>query len=296
MSASLQLIKQLRSASGAPMADCKNAVKATTSLEEAFEWLRKKGLSRAAKLADRVAEQGLVSFRINDAQSMGCLVEVRSETDFVARNQLFQDFSQGLASAALESAAKGDIDPKTRSFAADLGQLKIDGVPAIDAAIALSAKVGEKVTLGRAAIVGGDDLVVSGYAHGALAPGLGTHSSLVALSGDISSRDEAASAAKRVAMHVVAARPLYLDPSCVSQEDLEAERAILQEQVANMGDKPEHVVEKIMKSKLDKFVNERALSAQVSVVEEGKRTVAQLLKADYKLDLHSYAAYKTGGE
>lgn len=87
---STHLIKQLRAASGAPMSDCKKAVAATASLDEAFEWLRKKGLSRAAKMANRVAEEGLVAFRVNAGRTLGCLVEVRSETDFVARNRLFQ--------------------------------------------------------------------------------------------------------------------------------------------------------------------------------------------------------------
>ncbi|KAJ8610021.1 hypothetical protein CTAYLR_006650 [Chrysophaeum taylorii] len=302
----MQLIKQLRQASGAPMADCKNAVMATASLEEAFEWLRKKGLSRAAKMADRVAEQGLVALRVNASRTLGCIVEVRSETDFVARNELFQ---ARLRFSPLEAAEGGTLPTQasltTKAAEVDAEALRELSLEAkdgtkrstADAAVALSATVGEKVTLRRAAIVGSRDSLVAGYTHNTLATGLGSHAALVAvrsLSGaSLADIQSMAEAAKRVAMHVVAAKPSYLDGSCVPEADLDAERAILQEQVASMN-KPENIVAKILGSKLDKFVAERSLSTQLSVVDEGKRTIAKILKDDFGLELESYALLVAG--
>lgn len=286
---SINLIKQLRAASGAPMTDCKKAVAATASLDEAFEWLRKKGLSRAAKMADRVAEQGLVALQLNASRTLGCLVEVRSETDFVARNELFQAFSRSVAAAALQAAERGDgLDV--------LGQLPVDGGTAEAAAVALSATVGEKVSVHRAAVVGAPDCLVAGYAHNAYSSGLGTHAALVAVRNLTQAPfvDGAADVAKRVAMHVVAATPTYLDPTCVPQAVLDAETEVLRAQVADMGKKPEHIVAKIMQAKLDKFVAEKCLTTQISVVEEGKRSIATVLEADAGLEVAAFARILAG--
>ena len=176
---SMKLVKQLRQATGARLVDCKAAVEATAGLEEAFQWLREKGASRAAKLETRTAAHGLVAARAADGR--GCLVEVNSETDFVARNAEFQRFVRDLADAALRNYASLTSTERDAGGAAlvqgdALKALDLQGTLVTDAALALSAHVGERIDVRRCALVEG--AAVSAYAHNG-ADGAGTAAGVV---------------------------------------------------------------------------------------------------------------------
>ena len=279
----MKLVKQLRQATGARLVDCKAAVEATAGLEEAFQWLREKGASRAAKLETRTAAHGLVAARAADGR--GCLVEVNSETDFVARNAEFQRFVRDLADAALRNYASLTSSERDAGGAAlvqgdALKALDLQGTLVTDAALALSAHVGERIDVRRCALVEG--AAVSAYAHNG-ADGAGTAAGVVALDGG----DD--DVGRQLAMHCVAARPLAIDVDGLPASLLDAERVILEAQLADSA-KPADVVEKILNGKLNKFAQERALLTQVHVVD-GKKTVQKVLG---KMKVDAFAVFSVG--
>ena len=280
----MKLVKQLRQATGARLVDCKAAVEATTGLEEAFQWLREKGASRAAKLETRTAAHGLVAARALNGR--GCLVEVNSETDFVARNAEFQRFVRDLADAALRNFASLAAPQRDAGGAAlvqgdALKALDLQGTLVTDAALALSAHVGERIDVRRCALVEG--AAVSAYAHNG-ADGAGTSAGVVALDGG----DD--DVGRQLAMHCVAARPLAIDVDGLPASLLDAERVILEAQLADSA-KPADVVEKILNGKLNKFAQERALLTQVHVVD-GKKQVQKVLGKKTKVD--AFAVFSVG--
>ena len=279
----MKLVKQLRQATGARLVDCKAAVEATAGLEEAFQWLREKGASRAAKLETRTAAHGLVAARALNGR--GCLVEVNSETDFVARNAEFQRFVRDLADAALRNFASLAAPQRDAGGAAlvqgdALKALDLQGTLVTDAALALSAHVGERIDVRRCALVEG--AAVSAYAHNG-ADGAGTSAGVVALDGG----DD--DVGRQLAMHCVAARPLAIDVDGLPSSLLDAERVILEAQLADSA-KPADVVEKILNGKLNKFAQERALLTQVHVVD-GKKTVKKVLG---KTGVDAFAVFSVG--
>tara|TARA_B100000609_G_scaffold60977_1_gene48008 strand:+ start:318 stop:1169 length:852 start_codon:yes stop_codon:yes gene_type:complete len=279
----MKLVKQLRQATGARLVDCKAAVEATAGLEEAFQWLREKGASRAAKLETRTAAHGLVAARALNGR--GCLVEVNSETDFVARNAEFQRFVRDLADAALRNFASLTAPQRDAGGAAlvqgdALKALDLQGTLVTDAALALSAHVGERIDVRRCALVEG--AAVSAYAHNG-ADGAGTSAGVVALDGG----DD--DVGRQLAMHCVAARPLAIDVDGLPASLLDAERVILEAQLAD-SEKPADVVEKILNGKLNKYAQERALLTQVHVVD-GKKPVQKVLKTT---GVEAFAVFSVG--
>ena len=299
---SMKLVKQLRQATGARLVDCKAAVEATTGLEEAFQWLREKGASRAAKLETRTAAHGLVAARALNGR--GCLVEVNSETDFVARNAEFQRFVRDLADAALRNYASLTAPQRDAGGAAlvqgdALKALDLQGTLVTDAALALSAHVGERIDVRRCALVEG--ALVSAYAHNG-ADGAGTaagvvvarvlffpSSVLTSFSAQVALDGGDDDVGRQLAMHCVAARPLAIDVDGLPPSLLDAERVILEAQLADSA-KPADVVEKILKGKLNKFAQERALLTQVHVVD-GKKPVQKVLK---KANVDAFAVFSVG--
>ena len=299
---SMKLVKQLRQATGARLVDCKAAVEATTGLEEAFQWLREKGASRAAKLETRTAAHGLVAARA--AAGRGCLVEVNSETDFVARNAEFQRFVRDLADAALRNYTSLTAPQRDAGGAALVGgdalkALDLQGTLVTDAALALSAHVGERIDVRRCALVEG--ALVSAYAHNG-ADGAGTaagvvvacvlffpSSVLTSFSAQVALDGGDDDVGRQLAMHCVAARPLAIDVDGLPPSLLDAERVILEAQLADSA-KPADVVEKILKGKLNKFAQERALLTQVHVVD-GKKPVQKVLK---KATVDAFAVFSVG--
>jgi elongation factor Ts len=258
------LVKDLRERTGAGFSDCKKALtEAGGELEQAVDWLRKKGLAAAAKKAGRVAAEGLVAIVPGDKKAV--LVEVNSETDFVARNDKFQDFVGQVAKAALGAA---DIEA--------LKNAKLpDGQTVAEKLTQLVATIGENMNLRRMAKLEVKDGVVATYMHNAAAPNMGKIGVLVALE---STGDTAKLAAlgKQIAMHVAAANPSALDIGAVSQADLDRERAVLSEQARASG-KPEEIIAKMVEGRLRKYYEDVVLLEQLYVID-GESRVKQVVE------------------
>ncbi len=264
------LVKELREKTGAGMMDCKRALAETAGdLEGAVDWLRKKGLSAAAKKAGRVAAEGLVG--VATRGTLGAVLEVNAETDFVARNETFQHFVRTATELALTT---GDDLERLRS-AAFPGTGRNVG----DELTHMIATIGENMALRRVRRLEVKNGAVLGYVHNALAPGLGKIGVLVALesTGD---GEKLAALGKQLAMHVAAARPDYLDTASVDQAALERERDVLREQSRASG-KPEAIIEKMVEGRLRKFYEEVVLLEQTYVVD-GESRISKVIEASAK--------------
>ena len=262
------LVKELREISGAGMMDCKKALTENSGdLEASVDWLRKKGLAAAAKKAGRVAAEGLVA--VVSGEKKGVLVEVNSETDFVARNDQFQGFVSAVAKQALNAA---DIEA--------LKNAKLpEGQTVAEKLTQLVATIGENMNLRRMAALSVKDGVVATYMHNATVPNMGKIGVLVALE---STGDKAKLAAlgKQLAMHVAAANPQALDIKSVSAADLDRERAVLAEQARASG-KPEEIIAKMVEGRLRKFYEDVVLLEQLYVID-GESRVKQVVETAAK--------------
>jgi elongation factor Ts len=259
------LVKELREKTGAGMMDCKNALNETGGdIEAAVDWLRKKGLAKAAKKSGRVAAEGLVGVAVED--QIGVVVEVNSETDFVARNDDFQALVRGVLAVALDHAPAVDAT-------AVLGAHYPGGATVSEAIANAIATIGENMTLRRAQGLKVDEGVIGHYVHGSVADGLGRIGVIVGLksSGD---RDKLSALGRQIAMHVAAASPVALDAAGVEPATVQRERAVLAEKNAG---KPANVIEKIVESGLKTFYKEVCLLDQPYVHDPAK-TVAQAAK------------------
>lgn len=259
------MVKNLREQTGAGMMDAKAAlVENDGDIEAAIDWLRKKGLSKAAKKSSRTAAEGLVAIQIDGTQ--GVVVEVNSETDFVARNEEFQGFVKQVSDKAQGAA---DLDAL---LVADL-----NGKPVADTLTDLVAKIGENMTIRRMVKLSVDNGVVAGYVHNAVVPNMGKIGVLVALE---SGADKAALEAlgKQLAMHVAAAFPKFLSREEVDAAELERERDVLREQAKAEG-KPDEIVEKMLEGRIRKYYEEVCLLDQTFVVDGETKISALLDKA-----------------
>ena len=259
------LVKDLREKTGAGMMDCKNALSETGGdIEAAVDWLRKKGLAKAAKKSGRVAAEGLVGVAVED--QIGVVVEVNSETDFVARNDDFQALVRGVLAVALDHAPEVDA-------AQTLGAHYPGGGTVSEAIANAIATIGENMTLRRAQGLKVAEGAIGHYVHGSVADGLGRIGVIVGLksSGD---RDRVSALGRQVAMHVAAASPLALDAAGIDPATVQRERAVLAEKNAG---KPANVIEKIVESGLRTFYKEVCLLDQAYVHDPAK-TVAQAIK------------------
>ena len=257
------MVKDLREKTGAGMMDCKAALNETGGdLEGAVDWLRKKGLAKAAKKAGRVAAEGLIGVAIKGTK--GAVVEVNSETDFVARNDLFQGLVKMIADVALDAGANVD-----KILAAPIG-----GITTGDAINDTIAKIGENMTLRRAAGLTVSKGVIASYMHSSVTDGLGRIGVLVALESP-GKADELKAFGRLLAMHVAAAHPLAVDPSGIDPVAIEREKGVI---AAKAEGKPANVVEKIIESGLKTFYKEVCLLEQGYAIEEGKKPVAQAIK------------------
>ncbi len=277
---SATMVKELREQTGAGMMDCKTALSETAgNLEAAVDWLRKKGLSKAAKKAGRVAAEGLVGVAVT--ANKGILVEVNSETDFVARNDLFQGLVKMIADAAL--GAGSDLD---KLLAARAGNITI-----AEAIADTIAKVGENMTLRRAAALSVGKGAVASYVHSSVADGLGRIGVIVALE-SAGTTDEIKEFGRRLAMHVASANPQAIDPSGLEPAAIEREKNVLADKAKAQG-KAANVVEKIVESGLKTFYKEVCLLDQAYIFDEkGKQSVAQALK---EAEAKAGAPIKIGG-
>jgi elongation factor Ts len=258
------MVKDLRESTGAGMMDCKAALtESGGDMQAAQDWLRKKGLSKAAKKAGRVAAEGLIG--AVTAATKGVVVEVNSETDFVARNEQFQGLVKMIAQVALHAGA--DVE-KIR--ASKLGEVTVE--TAVADAI---ATIGENMTLRRAAALEVSKGVVSNYVHNAVIEGAGKMGVIVALE-SAGKPDELAHLGRQLAMHVAAANPQALDPAGLDPEVIRREKDVLADKYRQQG-KPENVIEKIVDSGLKTFYKEVCLLEQAFIHDTGK-SVAQAVK------------------
>jgi elongation factor Ts len=263
---SAAMVKELRDQTGAGMMDCKAALNESGgNLDAAVDWLRKKGLSKAAKKAGRVAAEGLVGVALS--ANKGIMVEVNSETDFVARNDLFQGLVKMIADAALDAGA--DVN---KILAARAGSISI-----ADAIADTIAKVGENMTLRRAAELAVGKGAVASYVHSSVADGLGRIGVIVALE-SAGKPDELKAFGRLVAMHVASANPQAIDPSGLDPATIEREKNVLADKFKAQG-KPAAMIEKIVESGLKTFYKEVCLLEQPFIFDEkGKQSVAQAVK------------------
>ncbi|KJC35875.1 elongation factor Ts [Bradyrhizobium sp. LTSPM299] len=258
------MVKELRESTGAGMMDCKAALTETDGdMQAAQDWLRKKGITKAAKKAGRVAAEGLIGALTSGTK--GVLVEVNSETDFVARNEQFQGLVKMIAQVALHHGA----DVETIK-AAKIGEVTVER--AISDAI---ATIGENMTLRRAASLEVSKGVVSSYVHNAVVEGAGKIGVIVALE-SAGKADELALLGRQLAMHVAAAKPLALDPTGLDPEAVKREKDVLADKYRQAG-KPENVIEKIVDSGLKTYYKEVCLLDQAFIHDSGK-SVAQAVK------------------
>ncbi|MDP9415649.1 MAG: translation elongation factor Ts [Pseudomonadota bacterium] len=279
-------VKELRERTGAGMMDCKKALGETNGdMETAIDWLRTKGLAAAAKKAGRTAAEGLVGVGV--AGTRGAVVEVNSETDFVAKNEQFQEFVRTVAELAL--TASGNVE----------GLLAADwpaGGTVQEKLTSNIATIGENQSLRRAAVLQVDDGVVVPYVHNAAAPGLGKIGVLVALE---SKGDKAALEAlgKQLAMHIAAANPLALRGEDLDPAMVDRERGIALEKAAESG-KPANIVEKMVEGAIAKFRKENALLSQLFVMDN-KTKVEDVVNAEAKtagapIELKAYVRFQLG--
>jgi len=259
------LVKELRDKTVAGMMDCKQALNETAGdMEAAVDWLRKKGLSKAAKKAGRVAAEGLIGAIVEGTK--GVLVEVNSETDFVARNDQFQGLVKMIGQVALHA---GTTDVEAIK-AAKVGSATVE--TAISEAI---ATIGENMTLRRAAALSVGQGVVASYLHNAVTDGLGKLGVLVALE-STGQADELSALGRQIAMHIAATNPAALDAASLDPEVVRREKDVLADKYRQQG-KPDNVIEKIVESGLKTYYKEVCLLEQAFIHDTGK-SVAQAVK------------------
>jgi elongation factor Ts len=275
------LVKDLREKTGAGMMDCKRALSETAGeLEQAIDWLRKKGLAAAAKKSGRVAAEGLVG--VATAPLKAAIVEVNAETDFVARNEAFQDYVETVAKLALDV---GD----------DVEALKAAAYPGTGRSVAeelthLIATIGENMNLRRVRVLTVPHGVVATYIHQALKPGLGKIGVLVAVE-STSELNALEILGRQVGMHVAATRPESLDVNAVDPAALERERAVLTDQARQSG-KAEDIIEKMVQGRIRKYYEEVVLLEQVWVHDGESRVKAVAKKAG--ADITGFVRFQLG--
>ena len=261
-----QMVKELRETSGAGMMDCKAALVETKGdMAAAQDWLRKKGLSKAAKKSGRVAAEGLIGVSVQGTK--GVMVEVNSETDFVARNDLFQGLVKMIADVA--QTAGTDVEK--------IKQAKAGSISVADAIADTIAKIGENMTLRRAAAVSVGKGVIGSYVHSSVVDGLGRIGVLVGLESG-GNADELKALGRLVAMHIASSNPIAVDASGVDPAIVKREKDILADKFRQQG-KAENMIERIVESGLKTFYKEQTLLEQPFIFDEsGKKSVAQALK------------------
>jgi elongation factor Ts len=260
------MVKDLREKTGVGMMDCKNALNETQGdIEAAIDWLRKKGLSKAAKKAGRIAAEGLVAIDVEGTSAV--VIEVNSETDFVARNDDFQFLVRNIAHVAVEQGLT------------DVEALKAAAYPAGghigDAITQTVAKIGEHMSLRRAALIHVPTGAIGSYVHNAVSPGLGKIGVIVGLKTE-GNAEAVQPLAREIALHVASAAPLAIDSTGIDPATIEREKAVLAEKNAG---KPPQVLEKIIDSGLKSYYKEVCLLDQPSnFPEHAGKTIGQILK------------------
>ena len=275
MAITTALIKELRERTGAGMLDCKKALQENGGdIEKAIDWLREKGIAKAAKKSGRVAAEGLVFAAISEDRKKGAILEFNSETDFVAKNEEFKEFGRKLVKLALERNAH-QLE--------ELNEAQIEGDKKVSEALTeLIAKIGENMSLRRLAVVVAKDGFVQTYSH--LGGKLGV---IVEMSGEATEAN--LEKAKNIAMHVAAMDPKYLSEEEVTTSDLEHEKEIARKQLEEEG-KPANIIEKILEGKMRKFYEENCL-VQQKYVRDDSLTIEKFIAPS---TINSFDRFKVG--
>jgi elongation factor Ts len=280
-----QMVKELRERTGAGMMDCKAALGETSGeMEPAVDLLRKKGLAKAAKKAGRIAADGLIGISVTATK--GVVVEVNSETDFVARNEFFQGLVKMIADVALTAGT--DVEA--------INKAKIGNLTVAEAISESIAKIGENISLRRAASLEVKQGAVATYVHNSVSEGLGKIGVLVALE-SAGKAEELAQIGRKIAMHVAASNPQSVDPSGLSPEVIRREKDVLADKAKTQG-KPANIIDKIVESGLKTFYKEVCLLDQ-PYIHEPDKSVAQAIKetegkAGAPIKVTGFARYALG--
>lgn len=275
MAITAQMVKELRDSTGAGMMDAKKALtEVNGDMEAAIDWLRTKGLAKAAKKSGRVAAEGLVGISVRDGR--GVAIEINSETDFVAKNADFQQMVRDITDLALQTGESIEV----------LRATHLNGKPVEEVITEAIARIGENMNLRRMHLLEGDTVV--SYVHNTAAEGMGRIGVLVALNGP---KDKAEAIGKQIAMHVAATSPASLSEKDLDPSLIEREKAILTEQARESG-KPEAVIEKMIVGRMAKFFEEVTLLGQKFVINPDI-TVAQAAK-DAGVEITGFARVAVG--
>ena len=252
----MEEIKKLREATGAGMVECKKALdEAAGDLDKAIEILRKKGIAKAAKRSDRQANEGVIKMKINTEQKKAYILELNSETDFVARNETFQDFAERL----IEIASSNNIDNLD-----DLHNFSMEKGSVLENLENLSGTIGEKIVVSKLNSISGESLALYSHMNGKIGV-------IIAL--DQSDKEDLA---LEIAMHVAASNPKYLTRDEIPSEEIEKEKDIYKEQLLKEG-KPEEIIDKIIMGKIVKYYSEVCLVDQ-EFIKDDKLKISDILK------------------
>ena len=285
---SAAMVKELREKTGAGMMDCKKALAETDgNMEEAFDWLRKKGLSAAAKKSGRTAAEGLVGVKVDG--NRGVVVEVNSETDFVSKNDKFQDFVENVTSIMFDKCV--DVNALKDVPYMDSGK------SVSDALTELIAVIGENMNLRRCASLEVENGVVAQYVHNKTKDGMGRIAVLVALESDSDNKEKLMEYAKKIAMHIAAANPAAMTIEDLDQDVVAKEKALFEDQVKDSG-KPAEIIEKMLTGRMQKFFKEVVLMEQTFLIDTDY-TVKSYLEAAAKelgtdVKLKGYVRFEIG--
>jgi elongation factor Ts len=280
----LKKVKQLREITGVGFRDCKNAIEETKGdIEKSIELLRKQGIAKASKRMERIAAEGLIS--ISEEDNNFSMIEINSETDFVAKNSEFINFVENVSKAALKK------DGKMESI---LISEMINKKKVKDNLVELISKIGEKITLRRSAFVGKDKSINFSYIHGSIKKNIGKLGVLLSLE-TTKTKDKIADLGKHLAMQVAASSPLAIDENDLDVNILKKEKEIISEELKNTG-KNTNIVDKIATGKLNKFIAENTLLNQEWIMEPKKkvRDIIKEVAGKEKIIIKKFIRFKVG--
>ena len=280
----LKKVKQLREITGVGFRDCKNAIEETKGdIEKSIELLRKQGIAKASKRMERIAAEGLIC--ISEEDNNFSMIEINSETDFVAKNSEFINFVENVSKAALKK------DGKMESI---LISEMINKKKVKDNLVELISKIGEKITLRRSAFVGKDKSINFSYIHGSIKKNIGKLGVLLSLE-TTKTKDKIADLGKHLAMQVAASSPLAIDENDIDENILKKEKEIISEELKNTG-KNTNIVDKIATGKLNKFIAENTLLNQEWIMEPKKkvRDVIKEVAGKEKIIVKKFIRFKVG--
>ena len=276
------LVKELRDKTGAGMMDCKNALNENNgNIENSIDWLRTKGLAKAAKKSGRTASEGLIA--ISSSNEYTSIIEVNSETDFVARNETFQEVTKKISNLSLLSE---DLESLNNEI------IEEKGISVQDYVTEMISSIGENINLRRVKRFNSSDSFITSYIHGQVSEGLGKIGVLVHLKSNLN-ENLLSDIGKKIAMHIAATNPISISIDDIPSDVLRREKNILIDEARDSG-KPENIIEKMIEGRLKKFYQESVLLEQTFVID-GENKVSEFLNSfDYPIKLNNFVRFELG--